>query len=74
MIRLFVVVEEITAVMDAGYTVIRVYTDTSSSGDFTTLDGTITLVAGQESYEYTDLEGVAATWYKTAYYGTTAGS
>jgi len=73
MIRLFVVVEENEAVMDAGYTVIRVYTDTSSSGDFTTLDGTITLVTGRESYEYTDLEGVAATWYKTVYYGAGTG-
>jgi len=73
MIRLFITVEDITAVMAAGYTVIRVYTDTSESGNFTTLDGTITLVAATESYEYTDTDGTSATWYKTAYYGATPG-
>jgi len=73
MIILFVTVDEITAVMAAGYTVVRVYTDTSASGDFTTLDGTITLVAGTESYSYTDLDGTEDTWYKTAYYGSTPG-
>lgn len=73
MIRLFILVEDVTAVMAAGYTVIRVYTDSSSSGTFTTLDGTATLVAGQESYEYTDTDGTNATWYKTAYYGAVPG-
>ena len=73
MIRLFVTVDDVTAVMAENYTVIRVYTDTSETGDFTTLDGTITLVAATESYEYTDADGVAATWYKTAYYGAAPG-
>ena len=73
MIRLFVTVDEITAVMAAEYEVIRVYTDTSSTGDFTTLDGTITLVAATVSYEYTDLGGTNATWYKTCYYGAVPG-
>lgn len=73
MIRLFVTVEDITAVLAAGYTLIRVYTDTSESGTFSTLDGTVSLVAGQVSYEYTDLDGTSATWYKTAYYGAVPG-
>jgi len=73
MIILFVTVDEITAVMAAGYTIIRVYTDTSESGAFTTLDGTITLVAGTESYSYTDVDGTEDTWYKTAYYGAGTG-
>lgn len=73
MIRLFCVVNDITAVMAEGYTLIRVYTDTSEAGAFTTLDGTITLVAGAESYEYIDSDGVAATWYKTAYFGAVPG-
>lgn len=73
MIRLFITVEDITSVMDAGYTVIRVYTDTSESGDFTTLDGTETLVAATESYEYIDTDGTTDTWYKTAYYGAVPG-
>lgn len=73
MIRLFVVVEDITAVMAEGYTVVRVYTDTAVDGTFATLDGTITLVAGQESYEYTDSDGTNATWYKTAYFGAVPG-
>jgi hypothetical protein len=73
MIRLFVTVEDIEAVLAAGYTVIRVYTDTSSTGDFTTLDGTITLVADTDSYEYTDTDGTSSTWYKTAYYDASVG-
>ena len=71
--RLFITVEDVSAVIAAGYTIIRVYTDTSETGTFVTLDGTVTLVAGQESYEYTDLDGVTATWYKTAYFGAAVG-
>jgi hypothetical protein len=67
--RLFITCEEVNALMTAGYTVIRVYTDTSATGDFTTLDGTVTLVASTDSYEYTDVDGTSSTWYKTAYYG-----
>lgn len=71
--RLFVTVEDIAAVLAQSYTVIRVYTDTAESGTFVALDGLITLVAGQESYEYTDIDGTADTWYKTAYYGAVPG-
>lgn len=71
--RLFITVEDVGAVITAGYTIIRIYTDTSETGTFVTLDGTVTLVAGQESYEYTDIDGVTATWYKTAYFGVGAG-
>lgn len=73
MIRLDVVVDDITEVMDTGYTVIRVYTDTSEDGEFTTLDGTETLVAGQTGYSYIDTDGFTTTWYKTAYYGSSPG-
>ena len=73
MIRLFLTVDDVNAVMDAGYTVVRIYTDTSQAGDFTTLDGTVTLVADTPSYEYTDLDGTDATWYKSAYYGAVPG-
>lgn len=73
MIRLFVTVDEVDAVIAAGYTVIRVYTDTTSTGNFTTLNGTITLVASTDSYEYTDETGVDSTWYRTAYYGAAPG-
>lgn len=68
-----ITVEDIAAVLGAGYTVIRVYTDTSSGGAFTTLDGTVTLVAGTESYQHTDVDGTSATWYKTAYFGAVPG-
>lgn len=71
--RLFITVEDVSAVIAAGYTIIRVYTDTSETGTFVTLDGTVALAAAQESYEYTDLDGVTATWYKTAYFGTVPG-
>lgn len=73
MIRLQVQVDDITQILAAGYTVVRVYTDTTESGGFTTLDGTITLVAGNTGYEYVDTSGTAATWYKVAYYGSTPG-
>jgi hypothetical protein len=73
MIRLDAVVEDIAEVMAAGYTVIRIYTDTSEDGEFTTLDGTETLVAGQTGYSYIDTDGFSTTWYKTAYYGTVPG-
>jgi len=71
--RLFLTVEDITAVMAAGYTHIRIYTDTTESGGFTTLDGSVTLVAATESYQYTDTDGGVTTWYKTAYYGAVPG-
>jgi hypothetical protein len=73
MVRLFIVVEDVAAVLAESYTHIRVYTDTSATGAFATLDGTVALVAGQESYEYTDSDGTDATWYQTAYYGNTPG-
>lgn len=73
MIRLFLLVEDVTAVMAAGYTHIRVYTDTAETGTFVTLDGSTALVAGQESYEYTDMGGTNATWYKSCYWGAAAG-
>lgn len=66
-------VEDIASVLSASYTVIRIYTDTSSSGAFTTLDGTVTLVAGTESYQYLDTDGTSATWYRTAYFGAAPG-
>lgn len=71
--RLFITVESIADVLSAGYTVIRVYTDTAEDGDFADLDGTVTLVAGQESYEYIDSDGTSSTWYKTAYHGSGPG-
>ena len=73
MIRLDVTVPDIDQIIAASYTVIRVYTDTSETGNFTTLDGTITLVAEQTGYSYVDTDGDSATWYKTAYYGSTPG-
>ena len=73
MIRLQIQVDDITQILAAGYTVVRVYTDTAEDGNFTTLDGTVTLVAGDTGYEYVDTSGTAATWYKVAYYGSTPG-
>lgn len=73
MIRLFITVDDITNVLAAGYTVIRVYTDSAEGGTFTILDGTETLVAGTESYEYIDTDGTTSTWYKTCYYGAVPG-
>lgn len=73
MIRLSVSVADIDAIIAAQYTVIRVYTDSSETGNFTTLDGTVTLVAEQTGYTYIDTDGDTATWYKVAYYGAVPG-
>lgn len=64
-----VVCEDIAVVIAAGYTTITIYTDTSETGTFVTVDGTVTLVAGTESYLYTDVDGTLATWYRTSYTG-----
>ena len=73
MIRLDVTVDDIDQIVDQGYTVIRVYTASAEDGSFTTLDGTIALVADQTGYSYVDTDGTTSTWYKVAYYGTTPG-
>jgi len=73
MINLFILVPDVNTVMGAGFTLVRVYTDTSPTGTFLTLDGTITLVADTVSYTYTDADGTDATWYKTAYWGVVPG-
>lgn len=73
MISLFVLVSNVNDLIAAGFTSIKVYTDTSSSGTFTTLDGTLTLVADQVSYVYIDVDGTTSTWYKTSYFGVTPG-
>jgi len=69
-----ILVDLITEVMAAGYTTIRVYTDTAETGSFATLAGTVALVSGKESYEFVDTTGTpGGTWYKTTYYGTSPG-
>ena len=73
MIRLEIVVTDIDEIILAGYTVIRVYTDSAEDGAFSTLDGTETLVADQSGYVYVDTDGGTDTWYKVAYYGASPG-
>lgn len=73
MIRLDVTVQDIAQVIAAGYTLVRVYTDIAEAGTFATLDGTVTLAAGQTGYAYVDTDGTTSTWYKTAYYGAAPG-
>lgn len=73
MINLFILAPDSVDLIDAGFTHIRIYTDTASSGTFTTLDGSIALEGGKESYVYTDVDGTTATWYKTSYYGLVGG-
>jgi hypothetical protein len=73
MIRLDVTVEDIATVLAKGYTLIRVYSDSSETGEFTTLEGTVALVADQDAYSFVDTDGTAALWYKTAYWGSGPG-
>lgn len=74
MINLFILVENVTTVMAEGYTHIRVYTGATEDGAFTTLDGTVPLVADTESYTYTDNDGTNVLWYKTCYYSAANGN
>jgi hypothetical protein len=73
MIRLFLTVDDVAAVMAENYTHVRIYTDTAEDGAFATLDGSVALVAGEPSYEYTDRDGLDSTWYKSAYWGAIPG-
>lgn len=73
MIRLVIVVDDITEVMNAGYTHIRVYYDAMEDGDYTDLDGSVPLSPGDTGYQYVDLDGMASLWYKVAYYGEVPG-
>lgn len=73
MIILTIDVDDIAAVIAAGYTLIRVYTDESDTGPFTTLAGTVSLAAGSSTYTFTHTAGTSSDWYKTAYFGTTPG-
>lgn len=66
---LFILVPDNDILMTAGYTIARVYTDTSPTGTFVTLDGAVALVSGTVSYNYTDVDGTTGTWYKLAYWG-----
>lgn len=52
------------------FTSIRLYRDTTPNSTFSTLVTTITLVAGQTQYSYTDASGTASSWYRTKFYNT----
>lgn len=58
-IQLSIYVEE-----HATYDRIKLYRDTAATGAFSTLVTTITLVSGQESYDYADGSGSATSWYR----------
>lgn len=63
-------IEDIDAAL-ASYESIKVYSDTSPDGAFTTLVTTITLVADTHEYSYSDSNGSAATWYRFTLYHST---
>ena len=73
MIRLSLTVADIDTLIAQSYTQIKVYTDPAADGDFSTLNGTVTLVAETTGYTYVDITGTSATYYKTSYYGLTSG-
>ena len=60
-------VENIAEVLE-DYDQIRLYRDTSPTGEFATLAATVTLVEDQEEYEAEDSSGTAANWYRYSYY------
>lgn len=53
------------------YTQIRLYSDTSPGGDFTTLADTATLVADQEAYDLTDTAATSSTVWRFRLYNPT---
>lgn len=63
-------VENISEALDT-YTQVRLYSDTSPGGDFSTLADTETLVAGQEEYTLTDTAATAATVWRFRLYNPT---
>lgn len=73
MIDLFITVPDLPGIAAAGFTQIKVYRDTTETGSFATLAGTVNLVSGQESYNFIDTAGDATSWYKTSYSGPTPG-
>jgi len=73
MIRLEITVAEIGQLLDQGYTHIRVYTDSTADGAFSTLDGSVALVAETTGYSYIDTDGDSSTYYKSAFYGAATG-
>lgn len=69
---IYVTVPDIVQAIGQSYNQIRIFTDTSTTGDFTTVDGTITLVSGQTGYIYYDSDAASTTYYKAALYKSTA--
>ena len=67
-------INDLESITSGGYTAVKVFTDTSSTGAFATQDGTATLVANQQGYSYIDTDGTASTYYKLALWGATPGT
>lgn len=73
MINLLILVDDPNIVLEAGYTQVRVYSDVSAGGAFTSLLGSVSVIQDQESVQFLDILGTISTWYKTAYYGAGVG-
>lgn len=73
MINLMILIDQPDTVLGVGYTVVRVYSDTSESGSFASMIGAVPIVQDQESVQFTDVSGTTNTWYKTSYYGAVPG-
>ena len=70
MIRLSIVVSDIDLVLQK-YDQIRIYTDVTEGGAFTTLLDTVDMLPEKNVYEYYHAAGDTSTWYKTSYYHST---
>lgn len=73
MIAFTIFIDNISDLIAAGFTAVRVYTDTDPEGAFATLDGSVSLVANKVSYRYIDVDGDTDIYYKTAYFGAVPG-
>lgn len=71
MIRLTIIVSDIATTLTL-FNSIRVYTSDGEFGTYTLL-GTVSLAAGQSTYEYSHVAGTPNVWYKSRLYNTSSG-
>ena len=60
-----------TSVSEIKYNQAKIYSDTASTGDFSTLVTTLDLTPDEDYTIYDHTTGTSATWYKVKYYNET---
>ncbi len=60
-----------TPISEIKYNQAKIYSDTASTGEFTTLVATLDLMPDEDYTVYDHITGTSATWYKVKYYNET---